>query len=864
MPIRKTGSHQGGLALGKFAPIIVVIFIALVAYVGWSFLDASGEGELEDTQFEDTQIDDRTRASRTSNRPKVPNASDVAANGSDASKVTFENTDDFDESNSVLVNAINRSTGEPLPDVTIHILQPTAKQLATSLPQFDTNFIFEFRNKGTHFQADDEGKVRIPDSKAPFWLAAESGQSFAKMYVEPPFSGKLTLEMEPVLTLKVRVFDAQSEPVKSIRVGLGFLFEESGKRSSSAGFAAFTNAEGIAYLALIGEEINPDKFADAFNEKPRLCVQVDGVFRTPVHQEIDFDSWPTEVIELTIPSTSMVNVKVEDIDGSAYTDELHCYARAKKPGTKSSKNPRWDFSTPFRGGTCQIPDIGTGLNLLIRIAPPADSAFFDVEKEVQVDESLSVTIRFKKRLPVITGRLLDPEGSPIKNREISYYNQLNYKTNDLVDAGTTTPSGKFAIPVKWTYFQSEQDEFLVIQTPPTDSRPPLLARVSLPRKPITEDLDVGDVSATVFEQLIGGVVRDLSGEPIIGVQIEVELDPLRPIPNGFLRTQKFGLPLTDRSGRFVVYGETNADFFQVKTTAVGYRTKSELGTKGDSTMEITLSKGASVSGTISFSNGTSSRRLGIGLENLKDKSRLFTIIGSGPYSFVGLDPGQYRVTISGADLGTTKNVVVGEFELAPEEEKDLGSHEIPFEGSRVQFVFSDAKNSPSIFEISVCNPNTKEAVTKLFVHTLREEAFLPISPCDLIIRAEGFRSKTIRSFTGGKLNLELSQGIPFKFSLKNFDDVPEDLEVNFYVETGKGETLLWLKDLAVPARHYFRQAGDFKIVAAISKKSDVAGNAVKVDVIPATMKVTETEREKPMSLRLDTEVLQQAVSKLKK
>ena len=128
------------------------------------------------------------------------------------------------------------------------------------------------------------------------------------------------------------------------------------------------------------------------------------------------------------------------------------------------------------------------------------------------------------------------------------------------------------------------------------------------------------------------------------------------------------------------------------------------------------------------------------------------------------------------------------------------------------------------------------------------------------IEADSVKSGT----TGGKLDLALSRGIPFKFSLKNFEDVPEDLEVNFYVETEKGETLLWLKDLAVPARHYFRQAGDFKIVAAISKRSDISGTAVKVDVIPATMKVTETAREKPMSLRLDTEILQLAVNKLKK
>jgi hypothetical protein len=151
-------------------------------------------------------------------------------------------------------------------------------------------------------------------------------------------------------------------------------------------------------------------------------------------------------------------------------------------------------------------------NYTIAISPPADSDFQSISTNITVGapSGVSTTLRLLTR-PLVTGRVLDPAGLPLKGAVLqptpdgtaAAAPSSSLATAAKTSSATTDTDGRFA-------FRLDVGSYEIGVLPPAPSQ---LPRRWLPARTIDSDVDLGDLITPMAIE-IDGVVVDPTTTPL--------------------------------------------------------------------------------------------------------------------------------------------------------------------------------------------------------------------------------------------------------------------------------------------------------------------------------------------------------------
>ncbi len=451
------------------------------------------------------------------------------------------------------VLVVDAATQEPVADADVRWLEVPwftwwgdpgiSKEIGTDLEA-------GMEKRGEHTLTDELGLALVSDPKKLLLVTARKGSSFGQdIIVAPEVDEPLTLAMRVQHDLTVRVVDEAGRPAPGITVGIGPAGEswsDWSRPTDEHGLLVVRNVEWL--LGTVGLNLE-----SAFSV--RLEIGVD----PQVERWIDPRRMPSEVVELSMPATGRMHVRVVDARGQVVPVQgrvLLSVERRPVQGELIAAADQVDTVTPLVDGEATIAGVGIGGRFDVTVSPAGGGTFGEnFEGPRRAGELVEVAIPVPDSFLMLVGRAVDATAQPIASASLTLRTVREYLNEDRVLQMSplevrTDPEGRFAASLRLPPPDPSAHRAWRLRAElcwHMENLPRLAAELRVPTS--GGIVEAGDVVLQASEPLLAGRVVDESGRPVPGGRVRVT----RSSGN-----RRFSVMIeggaTDADGRFAVYG----------------------------------------------------------------------------------------------------------------------------------------------------------------------------------------------------------------------------------------------------------------------------------------------------------------------
>ncbi len=747
------------------------------------------------------------------------------------------------------------------------------------------------RRRARHFRADSDGRLRVPGFKDFVFLLATGTGAWGCLFAEPGVEVPITIHVESDDPLRVRVRDEDGNAVARVRVGLGadrwsWVFMET---SSPEGIAEFPHLRGTARLL------------DVADLRANACVPL----ASPIGQNIP-DEWSSaDVLDLTIPATASVEVRVFDESGRAPLVPYYVNIQTLRKGRPARYDEEGRFreaEPPYYG--LFLPDSrrtdAMGRVLFEHVALAEGMALVagrttDPDEELLIRETAGPRtpgqrLQVELRAPtptVLVASLLDDRNRPFADRSIlarirrTEAEELPRSgisldlawDDDTIGRYGTDESGTLRIPLDDDY-EPAPHHTLVLLGLDTRGHPPFHASVDLPEKLVPGLVDLGVVVCRVPKLVASGQVLTWDGMPARGATVRF-FDGGRPVDhesdNLEIRQGDGFLANVDIQGRFTLHGwPVDGEVVLIADDSVEPRPAIARVPVGATDVELVLFGTGEIRGEILADEGV--------LYSLSVWARPFSNGGvdprgdyysgdiderEGTFSIDRMPPGRYSVmagTFGDPALEQVDDVVVAPGTTAED-------HRLRFDvrGRVNTFVLDvvDTDGEPiEHFEKRYWSPDVERPLP---VHSGGGAIVTTHDVVDVVVAAEGYRTKEVRGVCS-RTTVVLEDGILLWITLKNprsAPDLPHFLVARLEKERGPSYYHSLRRGFGPTGQVGFRvgESGTYALELGVEVhgywEEDLAGAFT-----PYRLEVRDTTESQVFEIDLDPQAVREAIERV--
>jgi hypothetical protein len=510
----------------------------------------------------------------------------------------------------LLLQVVLRETGAPVPGARVQVLAPTPESLADIERAFfaGTTLAALLEQFGTSRTADAEGRARIPRPTDLVLIAASKGDLYGvlemnKVYESLDKEGVLRLELETEPALRIRVRDQNGRPVAGIPVAL--------RVGDGDDFSSFdlmrvnTDAEGVGTLPQARAFSRVSSPSQDVGHYAAIAVVLLETVRVP----LDLEKIPIEPVELVLPPTGAVRVRLQDSAGNPLREELLVALSRARDNPEDDDDwlapgmPGFGASTEWgTNGEALFPFVGLGLAIHVSaLYPGAPKATIVLARgPTQPGESIEVVLRETLDYPVLLVALRNAQDAPVSGRAVTALVMHSHAdgTWDETFHLEADAEGRVRLPL---LLGSESASLAIAWSVRDDiGAPPLIGRSDLARLPAPGENDLGVIRLVAAPLLAAGRVAGPDGAPIAGAQVTPSRRTIYGENQedffwesvGSLRTQ------TAADGGFTLYGPWNEPELQLEAEAEGWLSAALATRPGARDLEIRLGAAAALEGRI--------------------------------------------------------------------------------------------------------------------------------------------------------------------------------------------------------------------------------------------------------------------------
>jgi hypothetical protein len=547
-------------------------------------------------------------------------------------------------------------------------------------------------------RSDERGELDVPLGDESVLLELRAGNLWGVARFDDqdpwPIGEVCPLELRPDFDVRVRVVGAQGTPLGGVPVCARHSSRYGDRPYASDELLVTTDAQGSAFLKHAGYSLEGPRDP----EHNSYSVAIAGCLSSPVEVPLDYAHPPTEVIELRMPPTGVVELAYEDGEGHSIAIQGLCAIVA--PSGEAERDARAPLSRGLEPGTARIDAPGSGPVYFPRIGLGAEWIAW-VQRN-RVSEWASVKFRGPREpgeivrvvlqrpaVPHLRGTLADAGGGAragvalvLETREFPPSGGWKWVNapSDMIEERTlgswidekpesivTDACGTFELDFPAKEYEGGELFLVVLENAGKPEERSARMRID---KRARGDVDLGVLKLEPSPVLAAGRVVDKDGNPLAGVGIGVS-----PEFKGGDRYRTTSLV----DGSFVVRGvllEKSVELnFHAKGFAALYGQECKPGSRD---LEITLVRSATLRGHARVPESFDRRKLAIGFSGKLAAGEGRTCGGNesikedGSFA-IELEAGTYAIDVLANDgrhstaLRSWKDVV-----LRPGETKDLG------------------------------------------------------------------------------------------------------------------------------------------------------------------------------------------------
>jgi len=425
----------------------------------------------------------------------------------------------------ILVTVVDGSNEELLPTAEVMVLdtgvvdERALQMQLTQAPDFEALF----RDLGITYRTNDQAQVMIPEPIGDLVIAGRTDTHFNFAFDVDTSSGELTLRLNPIELLAIKVVDGAGHPVEhapvSLRTRSGFFTQDLMRE--------LTDQDGIARLKL-------------FDLLKTMLAQ-EGVFAAllvltpePVEVAIDFLKLPEEPPVLVLPEVGQVEVRVVDEEGKASQEDYlvdlaiidPTQVRSDTSGPGHWEDPLDHITAKTHRGIAPFPLVAFDQHLKVA------AVSMDGERKAEVlgpgpvrgGGKISFTLAPKIESPILIGRVVNTEG--MVGRNLNLESKLESQSNGNRSSSTsqlrTDEDGRFRMVLeeKWN---GDGTRALILGMKATKRKPRRELRVELNRTFGPGEHELGDLVLEVPPLLASGVIFGADEHPLPGANVRPEI-----------------------------------------------------------------------------------------------------------------------------------------------------------------------------------------------------------------------------------------------------------------------------------------------------------------------------------------------------
>ncbi len=424
----------------------------------------------------------------------------------------------------ILVSVVDGESSEPLPTADVIVLDTGVVDERELQAQLGATPDFEalFQYLGVTYRTDDNAQVMIPEPIGDLIIAGRTETHFNFAFDVDTDSGELTLRLNPIRLLAIKVVDGNGIPVEgapvSLRMRNGYFTQDLMRAES--------NRDGIANLKLfdllftmLGDE---DIFAALLVLTP-----------TPVETPIDFNDLPEEPPVLVLPEVGRVEVHIVDTEGELQTEDYMVDLSIIDPNevrTDTSGPNQWEgqqehLTDRASNGKAYFPLVAFDQHLEVRVVS------MDGERRevisglgpVRGGKPVVFTLSPEVKHPILIGRILNAEGMVGKSLNLDTRIKENSQSGNSTHHASirTDEEGRFRFLLDEEY-EPGSTRSLTIMMKATKRKPKRTVQVDLSRSFGPGEHDLGDLVVMIPPLVASGVVLDADGEPLKDAKVRPE------------------------------------------------------------------------------------------------------------------------------------------------------------------------------------------------------------------------------------------------------------------------------------------------------------------------------------------------------
>jgi RNA polymerase sigma-70 factor (ECF subfamily) len=348
-------------------------------------------------------------------------------------------------------------------------------------------------------------------------------------------------------------------------------------------------------------------------------AEIAATFAFPQAEPIEHTWRGTEIplpqIELRLPETGSAEIRCIDEEGRAPGHDISVMLRAGSRAALEADPLLWEALSSqmltTANGRVSLPFVGLGCALEVKPFWPSVERIETWQRftgPVRAEEHLVLECLPGPRSPFLQGRLIGPDGEPVRTSDFSVGIREGAGGGQLgaSDGSRTDAEGRFRFN-PWRYRAPGLSGALKIEFTVRalgDARASIERELPLPVGPV----DLGDLRLIAIPIIAAGVVRDAEGQPV----------PLAPV-SAELYTQRAGTyeemlsVVTDESGAFTLRAATERKRLAICTFLDGRQAALVTGlTPGSAealALELRLPPRSGIAGTVLLDEGLSASSL---------------------------------------------------------------------------------------------------------------------------------------------------------------------------------------------------------------------------------------------------------------
>jgi hypothetical protein len=559
-----------------------------------------------------------------------------------------------------------KSTGEPVPGALVCAFDwcDYDEDLAAQLDcdSYDQEAFAE--QFGRWFQADSGGLAVVPRPWRGTIVQASHAGLWGQAEIQPGAGEPVPIELVPDPELRVRVVDEDGRPVAGVRTCLLIEGENWGW---PARVALSEEPGGIAVLRHVSPSLGPYPANRASIALAEPLLEV-------VKAALDPARWPSEPVELLLPPTGSLEIRIEDEDGALFDGVAWATLTRKSPSAAPGGEPPadLDFYLPIRGGRRLVSHVSPGVALSVSAWSQAfDALHEECAGPSRPGERVTLVLQIESPTPVLVARILR-DGELVRGARLRIVQLVRsfdgtYGRSEL--SARTDAEGRMRLSVQGGAEGHVSRRSLDLRIRPDHGEAGPWADVELPARLERGTTDLGDIALVEPPLLVAGRVVDEAGRGIAGAGISLAAAAdvsAGAGATGWIEMPQEGLS-TQRDGSFEVRGTPPAGDLQVSVWHERFGSpEPRLVPVGTRDLELVLPGAGSIAGRVLAEPEV----MGVGIdvlahgadENQGNVRGASLDRATGAFEIQGLAPGPYALTAQvengGPQLAPAADLVV--------------------------------------------------------------------------------------------------------------------------------------------------------------------------------------------------------------